>query len=317
VVIDQMERIGGFQDVIVHSTLPSPEPWQYRSHVTFHVTEDGRLGFVATDDEHVIPIEECHIIRPELLDLLDALDLSEIHNLTQVRLQVGTEPDECLIVISTADDTPPEIETDLPASISFLFEDGQPMSLIGSGSVHYTIKDRLFRVTAGSFFQVNLPQAEALVNLVLDRLDLQGGESVLDLYAGVGLFTAFLAERAGLVTSVESYAPAVADADANLSEFDNVELIEGAVEEVLPDLQGPFDAAVLDPPRTGLEAAALDALVALAPRRIVYVSCDPATLARDAKRMAAKGYQLRDVQPVDMFPQTFHIEAVATFDLAS
>lgn len=314
VVIDQMERIGGFRDVIVHPTLPSPDPWQYRSHVTFHVTEDGRLGFVATDDEHVIPIEECHIIRPELLDLFYALDLSEISNLTRVRLQVGTEPEERMILISTADNAPPEIETDVPASISLLFEDDQPMSLIGSSHVHYTIKGRVLQVTAGGFFQVNLPQAETLVNLVLDRLNLQGGESVLDLYAGVGLVTAFLAERAGLVTSVESYSPAVADADANLADFDNVELIEGSVEDVLPELQGPFEAAVLDPPRTGMETSALDALMALAPRKIVYVSCDPATLARDAKRMAAKGYQLRDVQPVDMFPQTFHIEAVAAFE---
>ncbi len=317
VVLDQMERLGGFQAVTVHPTIPSPDPWMYRSHISFHVTEDGRLGFITTDDEHVIPIEECHIIRPELLDLFDSLDLEGIDNLDRVRMQVGTDSDDQMIAISTADDEAPEIENDLPVSINLLLGDNEPVNLIGRSYVQYTIKGRSFRVTAGGFFQVNLPLAEVLVDLVLDRLNLTGSESVLDLYAGVGLFTAFLAERAALVTSVESYPPAVTDADKNLAEFETVELIEGNVEDVLADLDpqqdGPYDAAVVDPPRTGLEPQALDALAALSPRKIVYVSCDPATLARDAKRLVSKGYRLIDVQPVDMFPQTFHIESVAAF----
>jgi 23S rRNA (uracil1939-C5)-methyltransferase len=116
--------------------------------------------------------------------------------------------------------------------------------------------------------------------------------------------------------SVESYPPAVTDADSNLTAFDNVDLIEGAVEEVLPELDSTthFDVVVLDPPRAGLEAAALDALAALEAAKIVYVSCDVATFTRDAKRLASKGYRLVDVQPVDMFPQTWHIELVATLE---
>jgi len=314
VIADQMERIGGFRDLTVYPTIPSPDAWQYRSHVTMHVDDEGRLGYIATDNQHVLPIEECHIIRPELLDLFYALELEGIANLERVRLQVGSDGNERMIVLSTVDDEPPEIESDLPASINFLTSDNEPLNLIGSLHVHYTIKGRTFRVTAGGFFQVNLPLAEVLVDLVLERLNLQGNESVIDLYAGVGLFTAFLAERAAMVTSVESYPPAVTDADANLADFENVDLIEGAVEDVLPELEGPFDAIVLDPPRTGVEPQALDAIAALSPQKIVYVACDPATLARDAKRLASKGYRLLHVQPVDMFPQTFHIEAVAAFE---
>ncbi len=314
VMTDQMGRIGGFHDLTVHPTIPSPDVWQYRSHATMHVTEDGRLGYIATDNRHVFPIEECHIIRPELLDLFYSLELEGIDNLDRVRLQVGSDGSERMIVLSTTDDLPPEIETDLSASINFLTSDNEPLNLIGNTHVHYTVKGRMFRVTAGGFFQVNLPLAETLVDLMLARLNLQGHESVIDLYAGVGLFTAFLAERAALVTSVESYPPAVTDADENLADFDNVELIEGSVEDVLPELDGPYDAVVLDPPRTGVEPQALDAIAALTPHKIVYVSCDPATLARDAKRLVSKGYRLLDVQPVDMFPQTFHIEAVAAFE---
>src|SRR5262249_15191822 len=155
-------------------------------------------------------------------------------------------------------------------------------------------------VSAGSFFQVNLPQAETLVNLALNRLALTGTERLLDLYSGVGLFTAFLAENAAHVTAVESFPLAVQDAQANLAAFDNVELIQGTVEGVLPALAGRFDAALLDPPRAGMDAKALDALVKIAPAKIVYVSCDPATLARDAKRLTGVNYRLVDTQPVDM-----------------
>ncbi len=317
VVIDQMARIGGFHDLTVYEPIASPDPWAYRSHVTFHVTHDGQLGFIGTDDEHIIPIQECHIIRPELLDLFYALDLQGVSGLTRVRLQVGSDGEnsaERSIILSTDDDAPPEVESDLPASVNFLFEDGEPLNLIGSDHVHNTVRDRTFRVTTGSFFQGNLPLASVLVDQVLGRLDLQGSESVLDLYSGVGLFTAFLAEHAAMVTSVESYPSAVTDADKNLSDFENVELIEGTVEDVLPELKGPFDAVVLDPPRAGLEGEALDALAAFTPAKIVYVSCDLATFARDAKRLTAKGYRLLDVQPVDMFPQTWHVELVASFN---
>lgn len=313
IVRDQFARIGGLPDVLIPPMIPSPDPWQYRSHVTFSVTADGRLGFVSTDDRTVIPIEECHIIRPELLDLFEQLDLEDVPELDRVRLQVGSAGEDRMIVLGTKDDEPPEIEIDFPASVNFLPSDNAPVNLIGSTHVRYAVKGRTFRVTAGGFFQVNVLQAETLVDLVLERLNLQGGESVLDLYSGVGLFTAFLAERAETVTSVESYPPAVTDADENLAEFENIELIEGSVEDVLPQIEGPFDAAVVDPPRQGLEGAALDALIVHRPRTIVYVSCDPATLARDAKRLVAKGYHVRDVQPIDMFPQTYHIEAVATF----
>jgi 23S rRNA (uracil1939-C5)-methyltransferase len=308
-----MQRIGGIPDPIVHPTIPSPDSWYYRSHVTFSVAPDGQLGFVSTDNVHVLPITECHIIRPELLELFHELAL-DLPTLNRVRLQVGSASDDRLVTLSTADDEPPGLEMDIRASVNFLDSDNMPINLIGATHVEYTVKGRTFRVTAGCFFQVNIPQAEKLVELALDRLALHGDESVLDLYSGVGLFTAFIAEHARLVTSVESYPPAINDADQNLSDFENVELIEGSVEDVLGALDGPFDAVLVDPPRQGLEGVALDGIVRHRPRVIVYVSCDPATLARDAKRFATQGYRLRDVQPVDMFPQTFHIEAVATFD---
>jgi 23S rRNA (uracil1939-C5)-methyltransferase len=311
VVIDQLTRIGGFYKPPIRPTIASPDPWQYRSSATFHVDEDGNLCYVRTDGQSLIAIEECHIIRPELLELFYELDL-DIPELDRVRLQTGSNGDP-MVILSTKDDEAPELEVTLPVSINFLLSDNEPVNLIGSSHLDYVVRGRTFRVTAGGFFQVNVPQAEKLVELVLDRLNLKGRETVLDLYSGVGLFTAFIAERASLVVSVESYPPAVTDADENLADLDNVDLVEGGVEDVLPDLEGPFDAVVLDPPRAGIDARALDELVRLAPRTIVYVSCEPSTLARDAKRLVQKGYELVEVQPVDMFPQTYHIECVAHF----
>jgi 23S rRNA (uracil1939-C5)-methyltransferase len=312
IVIDQFRRIGGLPNVTVHPAIPSPDEWGYRNHATFHVDGEGNLCYVGTDNHTLIPVEECHIIRPELLDLLNELNFEDMPELDRVRLQIGSDGD-LMVVLSSPDDLPPELEVDMPVSINFLLSDNEPVNLIGSSNLTYAVRGRRFRVTAGGFFQVNLPQAEKLVDLVLERLNLQGDETVLDLYAGVGLFTAFIAERASLVTSVESYPPAVTDADENLADLDNIDLIEGSVEDVLAELEGPVDAMVLDPPRTGVEPAALDRLDDLGARTIVYVSCEPATLARDAKRLVAKGFRLVDVQPVDMFPQTYHIECVAHF----
>ncbi len=312
IVIDQFKRIGGFANVTVHPAIPSPDEWSYRHHATFHVDDDGNLCYIGTDNSTLIPVEECPITRPELLDLLNELDFEDISELERVRLQSGSDGD-LMVILSTKDDQAPELEVNMPVSINFLLSDNEPVNLIGSSNLSYTVHGRRFRVTAGGFFQVNLPQADKLVDLVLDRLNLQGGETVLDLYAGVGLFTAFLAERASLVTSIESYPPAVTDADENLADLDNVDLIEGSVEDVLSELEDAYDAVVIDPPRTGVEPVVIDILDALSPRTIVYVSCEPATLARDAKRLAAKGFRLVDVQPVDMFPQTYHIECVAHF----
>lgn len=296
VVAEQLARIGGLRDVPVHPTIPSPSPWDYRSHATFHVAPDGRLGFVGRDNRTVIPIDECHIIQPELHAWFDALKPERFTPGERVRLQAGNTGERVMARSRGAAAAPDDDSASDPA-------------LATAEKVHYVVKGRSFQVTGGSFFQVNQP--ETLVDLVLERLALAGNERALDLYSGVGLFTAFLAERARFVTAVEIYAPAVRDAQANLAEFRNVDLRVGAIEAALP--RSSVNAAVVDPPRAGMKPKALEALVARAPGKLVYVSCDPTTLARDAKTLVARGYRLNDVQPVDLFPQTYHIESVALF----
>lgn len=318
VVIDQMKRIGGVKkpERKVRDVIASPEQWGYRSRASFHVDNDGRLGFVSTDPSRIEPVEWCYILDPKAMALLEVAALND-SDLKQVRVQVGSEGDSGMLILSTTDDQAPSLEADTPVSINLLLSDNEPVNLIGAAHTVYTVAGRSFRVTAGGFFQVNLGVAEILIELVLERLALQGHEAVLDLYAGIGLFSAFIAERASLVSVIESYPPAVTDADENLAEFENIDLFEGGVAPVLQDLlaegEGPYEAAVVDPPRAGLDEAVIQAIADMGVANLVYVSCDPGTLARDVKRLTKRGYTLQHVQPVDMFPQTYHIECVAHF----
>jgi 23S rRNA (uracil1939-C5)-methyltransferase len=185
--------------------------------------------------------------------------------------------------------------------------------MAGDDFVVMQVLERPFKVSAGSFFQVNTSQAEAMVNHLLHILPLHPQDTLLDLYCGVGLFSAFLAPNVARCIGVEVSPWACDDFAINLDEFDNVELYVGTTEEILPALDSSPDVVVLDPPRAGVEKTALQALVTKHPPLIAYVSCDPATLARDARFLIANGYNLERVTPFDLFPQTAHIESISLF----
>ena len=170
---------------------------------------------------------------------------------------------------------------------------------------------RSFRVSAASFFQVNLPQAEAMVKHVLEIMKVDKKSEIVDAYCGAGLFSAFLAPKVKSLTGIELAESSCNDFAVNLDEFNNVSLYIGAVEEILPELKLKPHAVLLDPPRAGIDPIAMAALIEAAPRQIVYVSCDPATLARDVQKLVAAGYILESVTPFDLFPQTYHVECIA------
>lgn len=317
IVADQLERIGDLtaEDlaaVAMRPTLADQSGWEYRNHAQLHPVPGGGLGFQRASGEGIITIDDCLVLHPLLGDLYDSLDL-DLDELIRLTLRAGTATGDRMLVFEMEDDLPPALETDAPISCVILLADGAFANLVGNNYVTEVVAGHTYRISAPSFFQVNTSQAAKLVQLAMEYLDLQGDETVLDAYCGVGLFTTHLAERAGLVVSVEEAPSAVDDLLENTADFDNVEIVEGAVEDALPDISVPLDAAVLDPPRAGVDRFALDALVEHAPARIVYVSCDPATLARDTKRLTRAGYRLLEVQPVDMFPQTYHVESVALF----
>ncbi len=186
--------------------------------------------------------------------------------------------------------------------------------MAGSDHVYIEVLERSFRVSAGSFFQVNTAMAGKMVAHLLQNLKLQPTMTVLDVYCGVGLFSAFMAPQVGQLVGIESAPSAVDDFVENLDEFENVALYEAAAEDALPVLDLQPDIILVDPPRSGLEPRTLDGLLAMNPPVLVYVSCDPATLGRDARRLTAGGYNLRQITPFDLFPQTYHIESISFWE---
>jgi 23S rRNA (uracil1939-C5)-methyltransferase len=324
VLADQLERVGGFDEADVRPVIGSPQQWAYNHHMTLEAAPGSQFGFAAAqavptagdgDAPALIVIDECHLLHPALLELYYTLDL-DFSGVRRLRLQIGSGGDPMMIFTVTSEDDAPELLTDLPASVNLILPDNEPVNLVGDSHTRYEIGGRDFRVTAGSDFRANVSQLEALAALVLELAAPAATDAVLDLYGGVGFFGAFLAPHCALLTVVESYPPAATDADANLEDFDHVDIIEGSVEDIVPELEESYDIAVLDPPPAGLSRDALDALDAAGIRRLVYVSSDPATLARDLKRLVAKGYALGAVHPIDLNPQTYYIDAVAVLERA-
>jgi 23S rRNA (uracil1939-C5)-methyltransferase len=309
---DQIERIAGIANPPVQPIVASPGDWNYRNTVQFHLSRSGKLGFQRAESSQVIEITECHLPEAALNELWPQLDFEPLAGLERVALRVGADGD-LMAVLETSGEEAPELSVEeLSVSVVLQGPDGS-LVLAGDDHIIQEVNGRGFRVSAGSFFQVNIPQAEQMVKHVLDLVPDWQDKVVLDLYCGVGLFSAFLAPRVREVIGIEASPSACADFAANLDEFENVSLYMGLAGDILGGLEVQPDVVVVDPPRAGLEKYALDALVAMQPPVLVYVSCDPATLARDAKRLLAGGYRLEQVTPFDLFPQTYHIESVSLF----
>jgi len=233
----------------------------------------------------------------------------------RVSLRAGVD-DDLLMVLESESPEPPELEIEAGISIAHVYEEN---TVVIAGNDHIVIRvlDRDFKVSAASFFQVNTAMAEKMVNHLLTCLSVSLSSTLLDVYCGVGLFSAFFAPKCGRVISIESSESSCEDFAVNLDEYDNVELYEGLAEEVLPGLVGQIanlSYAIVDPPRAGLDKQVIDGIINLNPQMIAYVSCDPSTLARDAARLINGGYKLKEVTPFDLFPQTYHIESISLFE---
>ena len=311
---EQLERIGGLVDPPVEPAVSSPNQTLYRNHVQFHLTTDGKIGYHKARSDEVLPIQECHLPEAPLNAIWPQLDFEALPGLERFALRLGIE-DDIQLILESSDLKPPEINIrDLPVSVVHLSPGGS-LVLGGSEAVWIEVLDRSFQVSAGSFFQVNTPMAAGMVAHLLEILPnyqpLKSDATLLDVYCGVGLFSAFLAPLVSRLVGIESSPAAASDFVANLDEFDHVELYEATAEEVLPSLDIAPDIVLLDPPRAGISRQAMDGLLGLASPLLVYISCDPATLARDAKRLTAHGYRLEQITPFDLFPQTYHIESIS------
>ncbi len=350
-VRDCLTRLGGLGGAFeIRPILAAPETYGYRNKMEFTVTP-GPLGPVlglheAERYDVVLDIERCRLQSETMNGLLAVFrdeararrlsvwdPATEQGLLRFVTLREGLHTGEAMVnVVAGA----PDVETlqplaermraRLPATASVVLNVNAKKAAVAVGSEEHQlfggdhITERLgdvtFQVSANSFFQTNTRQAERLFGVVAEACELEGSETVLDLYAGTGAISLLLARRARRVIGVEVASAAVADAvrNARANGIDNCTFLDGEVRHVLPALMSSgvrADVVVADPPRAGFHPKALAALAALAPARLVYVSCNPSTLARDLGDLTRQAYRLEWVQPVDMFPQTPHIEAVA------
>ena len=298
---------GGFVQPPVLETVPCDDPWQYRNHMRFSVNREGQPGLTARGTHRVLPLESCPIAHSHINRALNVL--SAVSNQRpQVLIRCGAATDQVLI------------QPHPDAIIA------QQLAEAGLDLHTETMEERLggelFRIRPSSFFQTNTAQAEKMASMVMEGLMVSVQHShertrtIVDAYCGVGTFALLLARHVDKVIAIEESASAIKDAQWNLREVSNVEILKGKVEELLPTLGGRIDGLVIDPPRAGCQQAVLDALVQHPVDRIVYVSCEPSTLARDLNILCHLNptYRLLSVQPLDMFPQTAHIECVATLE---
>ncbi|MBI5305105.1 MAG: class I SAM-dependent RNA methyltransferase [Chloroflexi bacterium] len=317
IVREQFARIGKLPDAPVRDAIGMTEPWRYRNNAQFQLDAEGRLCLRALESHQLVRIAECHIIHPLLDEMFRALEFAGA-DFAGVTLRAGTQTGQKLLILEGNDDEPPELEIDEPVSVAYQVPSGETVALIGQNGLEEKLGGRVFHISPASFFQVNTTMAEKLVALVEQYLAPRPSDTLLDAFGGVGTFGLSLASHAlkgvAKVIEIEANPYAVDDARANASDLSNVEFHVGAVEDVLPKLDTPIDLVVADPPRAGIAPRALDAIIACAPRALAYVSCDPATLARDARKLVDAGYRLREVQPMDLFPHTYHIESVSWFE---
>ncbi|MBU9722824.1 MULTISPECIES: 23S rRNA (uracil(1939)-C(5))-methyltransferase RlmD [Bacillaceae] len=352
-VREVLARIGGLEDVTVHETIGMDEPWRYRNkaQVPFGEMEGGLIaGFYAERSHQIIDMNECAIQHEEndtVVQLVKKIakkygirgydDKSHKGTLRHVVTRYGYRTQELMVVLVTKGKELPnkenlieEIRSELPNVKSIvhninskrtnvIFGD-QTEVLWGEEVIHDYIGDIKFAISARSFYQVNPVQTQVLYEKALEYADLSGKEHVIDAYCGIGTISLFLAQKAKHVYGVEIVPEAISDAkkNARLNGVENVDFAVGEAEKVMPwwYAQGVRpDVIVVDPPRKGCDEELLETIVKMQPERVVYVSCNPATLARDLKYLGDRGFETKEVQPVDMFPHTGHVENVAILEL--
>ena len=336
-------------DAIMEPILGMEDPWHYRNKAQFPfgTDRDGNVvtGFYAGRTHTIIPNTDCALGVPENRQVLEIIlaHMKRFHIsaydeqtgkglLRHVLIRKGFQSGQLMVCLVLNGSSLPEEETladalwQLPGMTSLSVNTnrertnvilGKELRVVrGAGLIEDSIGGVTFRISPLSFYQVNPVQTEKLYSQALAYAGLTGKETVWDLYCGIGTISLFLAKQAGRVYGVEIVPEAIEDARRNaaLNGFSNVEFYVGKAEEVLPEKYRSegirADVIVVDPPRKGCDAACLETMVKMQPERIVYVSCDSATLARDLKYLCSEGYEVKKVKACDMFPGTVHVETV-------
>lgn len=321
ILADQLAKFAGIAPALVGDTMLASGAWEYRNSARFHCA--GRMvGYHAGESQEIVELVADPLLHPALNDALAHLRTALAGEPAdappvEVTLRVSETYGYCVAALRGRGDRrrlAARWRAACPALAGVVFTTAPQTTAPPLGVDHLVeeFADIAFLLHPTTFFQVNIAAAQALLDLIRAGLGPMAGGRLLDLYCGAGAFTLPLARDAAEIVGIEEYAGAIADAERTAAAHGiaNAYFINASVEAALSDFEGSFDAAVLDPPRRGCHPRALTMLLELAPRRIVYVSCHPATLARDLKTLIGGGYVVERATPVDLFPQTPHVESV-------
>ncbi len=345
-VIQALQRIGGFQNIKVAPTLHSSYGLNYRNKSTYPlgISSTGTIqaGYYRRGSHKIVNLNQCPVqdarLHPLLRDIKQDIQqqgwsiYDEKSNQGQLRhlsLRIGSRTGEILLTLVTTDPELPQIEQQAqmwlkryPSLVGVCLNINQKPTNVIFGKQTLVVAGKAFlteifagitlQILSDTFFQINTDTAELLLNSIMKKLELQGTETLVDAYCGIGTFTLPLARKVKQAIGIESHPASIAQAknNAQINNIDNVTFYEAKVENSLPQLDElKPDIIFLDPPRKGCDVRVLDTLLQLQPNKIVYVSCKPATLARDIKGLCeTEVYQIQWVQPADFFPQTSHVE---------
>jgi len=352
VVVDAIVRIGKLEQVVIHQTVGVADPWYYRNKMQFPVGRSGGkviAGCFAQGSHAIVDTELCYIqhaanneVACRVKELIQALGLTVYDEQTGTGLirhivgRVGAKSGEVMVVLVTnGRDIPQQnklvsmLREQIPAVVSIVQNinikrtnvifGAETRTLWGEDTITDYIGPFKFKISARSFFQINTPQAEILYAKALQYAELSGKETVIDAYCGTGTIALFLAQKAARVFGIEVVPEAIENArdNAKLNGVENTEFSVGDAVDVLPSMYDEgirSDVIVVDPPRAGCDQAVLETFIKMHPQRIVYVSCNPSSLARDLGYLAQHGYRTIEITPVDMFPHTSHVEVACLIE---
>ena len=344
-----ISRIGKLENVEIHETIGMQSPCRYRNKAQFpiqNINGSTAIGFYKKKSHDVIPTDMCviqHDINDKIIKIIktyiQAYNVSIYNEMTHTGVlrhlvtKVGFTTNEVMVVLVANGTNLPHLnelasvlQENIPGFKTLVLNINKAKTnvilgkenkvIYGNGKINDYIGDLVFEISPLSFFQVNPVQTEVLYNKALEYAELKENDTVFDIYCGIGSISLFLAQKATKVYGIEIVEDAIKDAkiNAKLNNLNNVEFYVGKAEEVVPKMYSEGKTAnvvVVDPPRKGCDEKVLDTIVSMKPDRVVYVSCNPSTLARDLAYLDERGYKCVEIQPVDMFPHTMHVETVA------
>ncbi len=295
--------------------IQNEQMFYYRNKVTFQVKE--KIGFYKKKSYEIISIDACMIAHPKINEILKVLKSLPLENITQIVVRISQNGKESMVTIYYYDEIEKEKIKEIlaPHVTSIILNNGKEEVLYGDSIIYEKLGNYTFAISSSSFFQVNSFMTEKLYQKVLESLSLTGKETVLDLYCGTGTIGIFLSEQVKEVVGMEINPAAIENANHNkeINQVENITFYVGDVSKSAKKIPVKPDVIVVDPPRAGLDMKALETILEKNPKRIIYVSCDPMTLARDLKLLSGS-YHVLEVTPVDMFTQTYHVECVCLLE---